>query len=264
MFGGSVSIDEKVVVGTWGNWANYVQVFSRHDGEYERSITCDDCSDFGDHVATHGNRIVIDGEKNDRGRLFIYSSSDGELLKVFEERGDTIINDVAISEHVVVSIGSSKTYVYSNSDGFPKIAEIEMGGGSVSTSGDLLVIGDGYANNDDGVAYLYRTDGTLVKVLDRNANTIGSRFGYSVDITDEKIIVGASHDDNGGINIGSTFIYSTAGEFEEKILAPQDRQDNDRFGISVCASGKYYLVGANGVDGNGSSSGAAYLFRFSE
>ena len=109
-FGGSVAIDEKVVVGTF--YGNYFNVFSR-EGTYERTITRDDCAfGFGYHVATLGNLIVASGIQSFTEKLFIYTIA-GDLLKEFES--DTGISDVAISEQFIVSTGEEdgKTLIYS-------------------------------------------------------------------------------------------------------------------------------------------------------
>lgn len=53
---------EKVLVARYS--LDYVEIFSLK-GEYERSITCDDCSlFFGEAVRTYGERVVIGGEQS--------------------------------------------------------------------------------------------------------------------------------------------------------------------------------------------------------
>ena len=47
-------------------------------------------------------------------------------------------------------------------------------------------------------------------------------------------------------------------------LVPNDPADNGSFGLSVAVDGDYALVGAPGEDGNGTNSGAAYLFLQSQ
>jgi hypothetical protein len=255
-FGWSVSMDKKTVV---GSPRSYIRVFSRY-GTYERTIRCDDCSSFGRAVATHGNLIVTSGYQNSTSKIFIYTTEDGQLLKSLDQGSDNIW-DVAISEQFIVSTArDGKTIIYSNtSPDFPKVAEIDQGGKTIAVAGDRIVIGYGNANNNDydGAAYLYKTDGTLVTALDIHDSE--SRFGTSVAITDDKVLVGAKYNDDG--STGSVFIYSAAtGEFVEKVLTP-DGEANDRFGSSVCASHSYFVVGAFGDD---NSSGAAYWFQFSE
>eukprot|EP00594_Rhizosolenia_setigera_P020187 CAMPEP_0178958386 /NCGR_PEP_ID=MMETSP0789-20121207/11588_1 /TAXON_ID=3005 /ORGANISM="Rhizosolenia setigera, Strain CCMP 1694" /LENGTH=345 /DNA_ID=CAMNT_0020641035 /DNA_START=1 /DNA_END=1038 /DNA_ORIENTATION=- len=260
--GDSVAIDEKVVVGT-GFDLNYVQVFSRNS-TYERTIYCVECSSFGSNVATHGNLIVTNGAygytENFIYKLFIYSTEDGQLLKSLE--GD-FIYDVAMSEQFIVSTAlNGKTFIYNNtSPDFAKIAEINQGGREVAVAGDRIVFGDATAKSYNGVAYLYKTDGTLVKTLDRQDASSDSWFGFSLAITDNKVIVGAYRDDDGGCMNGSIFIYSAdTGDFIEKVVGPDGKRFN-YFGSSVCASDSHYVVGAQGVDRN---TGAAYLFQFSE
>lgn len=262
-FGHSVSMDEKVVVGSLGG--KYVEVFS-HDGIYERTITCNDCTSYEDYgfgfrVATLGDKIVIIGYQDALYKLFIYTTG-GQKLKELEQGSDSI-SDVAISNEVIVTTAlEGKTVVYSNSEpDFPKMTEIDKGGISVSVSGDRLVIGDWTASAWDGASWIYNTNGTPVKTLERQDSTSGSHFGHNVAIAGDKIIVGAERDDEGGFDTGSVFIYSaTNGGFIEKVLAP-DGKDYNHFGYGVCASDSYYMVGATGVDDNGGLSGAAYLFN---
>jgi len=224
-FGESVSMDEKIVVGT--QTSNYIRVFSR-EGIYERTIRCDDCDNFGKRVATLGDKIVTSGEQNSLEKLFIYST-EGELLNEIENEDEEAIDDIAISEQYIVSTGSSsKTIIYSNSaPDFPKLTEIDKEGDNVAVSGDKLVIG----------VYLYSTDGTLIKELERNDASFS--FGDSVDITDDYVVVGAPYGNDGD---GSALIFSSVtGELIETVTQPN--AENFYFGTAVCASDSYYVVG---------------------
>lgn len=196
-FGVRVSMDEKIVVSSTGN---YVQVLSL-EGAYERTITCVECSVFGGAMGTYGERIVIRGYQNSSNKLFIHTT-EGKLLKTIEN-WDDYMYDVDISDEVIVFTSARKTDVYSNSDtDFEFIAEIPQGGRAVATSGDRVVIGDNTANSNVGSAWLYRTDGSFIRTLGHN----GERFGSSIDITEDKIIVGAYHDDEGNDDASSVFI----------------------------------------------------------
>lgn len=256
-FSYSVSADEKLVV---GSVSDYFHVFSL-DGQHERTIKCYDCSLFGSVVATYGNLITVHGKQNSSDKLFIYTTA-GQLLKTFDHGADWIM-DLAISADVIIATSTSrindrKTVVYSNSSpDFPKIVEIPQGGVSVATLGDRLVIGLGNVNDKEGNAWLYKTDGTLIKELEFNS-TRDSYFGGSVDFTCKNILVGAKEDDEGGVDAGSVFIYSAkTGESPED----NDGEDNVYFGYGICASGSHFMVGAPGADNFKS---AAYLFPFSK
>ena len=165
-----------------------------------------------------------------------------------------IFFDVDISDEAIIFTTEAKTYVYSNSDAdFEKIVEIPQAGYTVATSGDRVVIGDYSTNNSKGAAWLYGTDGTFIRTLEHD----GQRFGISVDITKDKIIVGADGDNEVKNSAGSVFIYSALiGDSQEKVLPP-DGKAYDYFGGCVSATDSYLVVGAYGDE-------AAFLFPLSD
>ena len=87
----------------------------------------------------------------------------------------------------------------------------------------------------------------------------GDLFGYSVAISGDLAIVGASS----GFSSGSAYILSRNpdGSWSEtaKLLA-SDGAQFDTFGTSVAISGDTAIVGANAADGNADVSGSAYIF----
>jgi len=89
------------------------------------------------------------------------------------------------------------------------------------------------------------------------------RFGCSVSISGDYVIVGAYGDDEGGYSDkGSAYIFKkpVTGwvEMTETIkLTASDGTTNDNFGCSISISGDYAIVGACGDDG---SRGSAYIF----
>ena len=67
------------------------------------------------------------------------------------------------------------------------------------------------------------------------------RFGNAVAVSrdGEVMVVGASHDDEGGINRGAVFVYLKADDNTWAMvdkLTPMNPQDGDQFGISVDVS----------------------------
>ena len=85
-------------------------------------------------------------------------------------------------------------------------------------------------------------------------------FGWSVAISDTKIVVGAYLDDARGSDSGSAYIFNTDGTYVTKITAPDGAAGN-QFGISVAISDTKIVVGARYDDDHGSVSGSAYIFN---
>ncbi len=89
-------------------------------------------------------------------------------------------------------------------------------------------------------------------------------FGYSVDLDDSYLVVGAPEDDDFGFNSGAVYVYAFdgVGWVEHSKLSGLDTAAGDFFGISVSISEGRIVVGASGDDDFGSRSGSAYVFGF--
>ena len=87
-------------------------------------------------------------------------------------------------------------------------------------------------------------------------------FGRSVSIDGDYAIVGANLDDDNGTDSGSAYVFIRSGASwsEQDKLTASDGAANDIFGISVCISGDYAIVGAYLDDDNGTDSGSAYVY----
>jgi hypothetical protein len=155
-------------------------------------------------------------------------------------------------------------------------------GGSVSVSGSVALMGAVLSAENGvntGAAYIYRLNpGTSdwiqeTKLLASDRER-GDFFGWSVSITGtpghEVAIVGANLDDDHGQSSGSVYVYrfdpDTSGWVEEAKLLASDGAELDFFGGSVSITGapgnEVIIVGAEGGDDNGESSGSAYIYRF--
>ncbi|MCH8006157.1 MAG: FG-GAP repeat protein, partial [Planctomycetes bacterium] len=92
----------------------------------------------------------------------------------------------------------------------------------------------------------------------------GGLFGEWVAASGNAVIVGAWRHAEGIFNeTGAAYVYQFDGlswSEEAKILA-SDRSDNDFFGRAVALDANVAGVGAYGVDDNGPTSGAIYLYR---
>ncbi len=163
---------------------------------------------------------------------------------------------------------------------------------SVAISGDTIVIGcwgedssattinGDQANDaapDAGAAYVFVRSGstwTQQAYLKAANAAAGDRFGTSVAISGDTIIVGAPREDVGGSDAGSAYVFVRSGTTwsQQAYLKASNAGAGDRFGVSVAVSDNTAVVGANredsaavGVGGDQSSNaaadaGAAYIF----
>ncbi|MEM9565751.1 MAG: FG-GAP repeat protein, partial [Actinomycetota bacterium] len=142
-------------------------------------------------------------------------------------------------------------------------------GYAVDIDGDLAVIGA--QGTDDqgsssGSAYVFqRTNGVWSEVDELLAGdgAMFDNFGQAVAISGQTIIVGSPQDGDNGAVSGSAYIFTeTNGTWTQqaKLLA-SDGGGNDTFGYAVDIDGDLAVIGAQGTDDQGSSSGSAYVFQ---
>ena len=93
-------------------------------------------------------------------------------------------------------------------------AEWNQFGRSVSVSGNTIVVGAEY-DNDNGVssgsAYVFvreETSWTEQQKLTASDGAAADFFGYSVSISGDTIVVGAAYNDDNGQNSGSAYVYN--------------------------------------------------------
>ncbi|MCH8150451.1 MAG: FG-GAP repeat protein, partial [Planctomycetes bacterium] len=146
---------------------------------------------------------------------------------------------------------------------------------SVAIDGDRIVVGawldDDACPTDilcnSGSAYVFRYDGAAwvqeAKLVASDAE-FENRFGFSISISGEDLIVGSSQNDDAcpedpNCNSGSAYVFRWDGAdwTEEAKLTAGDAAQGDFFGSSVVLRGNVALVGASGDDVGGS----AYLFQ---
>ncbi|MBW2256507.1 MAG: hypothetical protein JRI25_18190, partial [Deltaproteobacteria bacterium] len=148
-------------------------------------------------------------------------------------------------------------------------------GHSVAISGDRVVVGAhknnaGPGNTFRGVAYVFERSGTTWSLdattplaLDPTEARDWDYFAYSVDISANRIIVGAPHYHHLETpkDWGAAFVYEwTAPGWDEHRL-PVTLSPDDEFGHSVTISGTHAIVGAHFDDTKGNKAGAAYVFE---
>jgi uncharacterized protein (TIGR03437 family) len=142
---------------------------------------------------------------------------------------------------------------------------------SVAVSGDTLVVGaesdDIGSNNNQGSAYVYVKSGVgwkLQQKLTADDGAAGDRFGGSVAISGDAVVIGAPFDDTAtNADQGSAYVFVRVGAvwtLQGKLTA-NDGAANDGFGGAVAIGGDALVVGADGdsVEAN-EAQGSAYAF----
>ena len=254
-FGGSVSIyEDTIIVGAYKYDANRgsAYIFERNSNrvwnQKQRIIGGAQGNYFGISVSIYedtvliGENLYLDNNKNSRiGSANIYEkNSNGE----FEEIQKIIASDGAAGDRF---------------------------GGSVSIYEDTLVVGANYDDNkdsDSGASYIFEKNSNgefkQIQKIIASDGAAGDRFGGSVSIYEDTMVITASGDDDKGTDSGSTYIFEkiSNGDWhqKEKIIA-SDGAAGDGFGGSVSIYEDTLVITAPRDDDKGSSSGSTYIFE---
>ena len=142
--------------------------------------------------------------------------------------------------------------------------------GSGSEGGRICVVGAPTGQSGKGSVYIYTSNDsgvwTQVDEILLDNGVDGDKFGNSIDIDEDTILIGAPGVDS-SIGRAYTYDYSTQsdGGFQisptQEISATGSPESGDSFGSSVAISGANCLVGAAGTSSN---TGSAYLFTEEE
>ena len=207
-FGFSVSVSgDTVVVGALnnaaaGNAAGSAYVFERDQGGADNwgevtQLTASDAAigdEFGVSVSVSGDTLVVgafaaDGVGSDSGSAYVF------------ERG----------------LGGPDNWGEVTKLTASDAADGDIFGARVSVNGDSLVVGapqDDDAGGDSGSAYVFLRDlggpdawGELAD-LTASDGAAGDRFGISVSVSGDTLVVGADQDDDAGGNSGSAYVFT--------------------------------------------------------
>ena len=164
-------------------------------------------------------------------------------------------------------------------------------GWSVAVSGDTAVVGGGDNSAPvpgAGAGYVFVRNGTnwsqRAYLKASNAQTLDF-FGWSVAVSDDTVVVGASHEDSNAIGVngdqsnssekasGAAYVFVRIGTnwSQQAYLKASNTESLDGFGWSVAVSGDTVVVGslesssATGINGDqsdnsASQAGAVYVF----
>jgi hypothetical protein len=137
-------------------------------------------------------------------------------------------------------------------------------GYSVALDGDRALVGAFGDDSEIGAAYVFDFDGTSwneTAKLVASDGIASDDFGLAVALDGDRVLVGAF-----GVEgfTGAAYVFDLVGGLwaQSAKLVAADRAAGDDFGVSVSLEGHRALVGADGDDDHGPSSGSAYVFEF--
>jgi len=236
---------------------------------------------FGHAVAISSDTLVVGayGEGSDGSSQDDNSDSDAGAVYVFVSNGNS---------------WSQQAFLKASN-----IPEADRFGISVAISGDTLVVGapvewsdatgvDGERTNSaifSGAAYVFVRSGetwSQQAYLKASNTGEGDRFGTSVAISGDTVVVGAIGEDSNAIDVdgdqldnslldpGAVYVFNRVDEIwsQQAYLKASNTGTGDEFGESVAIDGNTVVVGASRERSNGRSedddsllfAGAAYVF----
>ena len=143
-------------------------------------------------------------------------------------------------------------------------------GYTVGLDGPLAVVGallrDGQGAGS-GSACIYRqVDGqtwALTTEVSPADGETGDLFGTSVALFDDRVVIGAIGDDDGGENAGAAYVYELGqgGWTQTAKLVAEDPSEQASLGFAVAMTENSALVGAFRDSEMGADAGSAYVFR---
>jgi len=135
-------------------------------------------------------------------------------------------------------------------------------GNAVAVSDNRIVVGaegDDATASNAGSAYIFDINGNELAKIQASDAQDSDNFGWSVAVSNARIVVGAPNEDTTASNAGSAYIFDINGTQIAKIQA-SDAEASDNFGRSVAVSDNRIVVGAEGEDTTADKAGSAYIF----
>ncbi len=273
---------------------------SAHENEEQKLVPSDGAAgdQFGFSVAVSGETIVIGAPfadvlgVDDAGAIYVFVH-DGAS---FVEEAKLVASDLAFGDHFGWSVaisgetiiagsphantigsdaGAAYVFVHNGADWTEEAKLVGSStatgfqfGRSVSIDDDIAVIGaPAIATGTAGKAYVFaRSSGIWGQqaLLAASDSIPGNSFGWSASVAGNRALVGAINANGQANNSGAAYAYVQSGTSwtQEAKIAPANGASGDLFGASVSLfSSVIGAIGASGEDDNGSSSGAAYVYR---
>ena len=142
-------------------------------------------------------------------------------------------------------------------------------GNAVAINGNTMVVGarfDSTTANQAGAAFVYVLSGgtwTQQAVLLANDGALADKFGYSVAISENTIVVGSYNANAPSSNSGAAYVFvrnGTTWTQQQKLTASIPAADQE-YGNAVAITGDTIAVGDSHADQGASETGAVYIYR---
>ena len=291
-FGAALALDGgRVAVGApladrAGVNSGAVYVFDANTGMQLLELEPADGTDgdqFGYAVAMDAGLVVVGA----LGAAYVFDASTGQQLEqLLPLGGSTTLGLSAFGEAVDIDAGlvvvgarlengvsgiSGAAYIYDAASGDQLHRLIALNGTAwaffgacVSIDGTVVAIGApeaGPKGKHSGAAYIFdATTGQQVHYLFPADGHIFAKFGSSVGVDGQEVVIGAEQDNAGGFSSGAVYLYAAqSGNQLDKLLA-SDADALDEFGGAVAVAGGVLVSGAARDDDLGDASGSAYVF----
>jgi hypothetical protein len=294
-----VAIDgDRILLGavnddTAGTNAGAAYLFDATNGQLLHSFINPNVSptnQFAEVVSISGNRVLIGDREDDSvgsarsGAAYLYNATTGQLEHTFTDPTGGAFNafgrDVSVFEDRVLigavgddtgAFNSGVAYLYDADTGAllhqfinPTPQASDAFGYGLTMNDESIVItamDDNTGASESGSIYVYDANTYALRHTITNP-TPGAqdRFGQTVAIEGDKIVVSSPHDDTGASNSGAAYVFSAStGQLLHSLLNPTPDAD-DGFGATVDISGNTIVIGTNVDDTLGLGAGAAHVF----
>lgn len=300
-FGNDAAIDGKIaIVGSQFNDDNGVSsgsayLFDAQTGCQLFKLLPNDGAagdNFGSDVSIHGNIAIVGAQTDDddtfgesAGSAYLFDVATGsQLFKLLPNDGQTMDffgGSVAISGNTAV-VGSSFDDDNDPASGSAYVFEVSTGqqlfkllpddgsmndifGSAVAIHGNIVAVGaprNSALGSFSGAVYLFdSTTGAQLHKLVPDDGQAFDRFGSSVSISGNIIIVGAADNDANGAATGAAYLFDATTGQQLMRIHPDNPAMATRFGVSVGINGDTAVVGANfGMNTNMIRTGTAHVF----
>ena len=206
----------------------------------------------------YGHAVAIDG--------------DIAVVSAYEHGGKKPVAGGPLGE------GPGRVYVYQRQGGkgFGEMQKLkgegiqnnDRFGYSVDISGNTLIAGTPFHDEEKGAVYVYKRDGDQwkqqAKLVADDAG-VKNRFGWDCAISENTIVVGAPLAAAPARLSGAAYVFKRQGDAWAQIakVTPEDGDGGDSFGVSVDVSKSRIIVGANKDENEVKKrgSGSAYIFQ---